>query len=136
MPLVEYVPDPRRYEDIFSNQVGYGAIVRYRGQYQNGSGFFPQILKNIFAKIANFARPILRAAAPHARAAIEAAQPHLNETATGFIQETTSKLSDAVTHKLTPQEGSGVRKKKRYAKPSAAVKRIRRIPPLNIPDFI
>ncbi|XP_055345379.1 uncharacterized protein LOC129593196, partial [Paramacrobiotus metropolitanus] len=64
MPLVAYVPDPRRYENVFVSQTGGSALIRYRGTLQNGSGF-PQILKNLFAKLSAFAQPILRKAAPH-----------------------------------------------------------------------
>lgn len=113
-------------------------MVRYRGSlYQNGSGFFPQILKNLFSKIANFSRPILRAAAPHAKAAMLAAQPHLREAASGIVKNTTDHISNAITRKLAPQEGSG-RKRKRKAtreKPPKKGRKTRRIPPLDIPDF-
>jgi hypothetical protein len=137
MPLVEYVPDPRRYEDIFANQVGYGPIVRYQGSnLQNGSGFFPQLLKNLFAKIANFAKPFVTAATPHVKSAFEAAKPHLRDAASGAVKEATSRVTDALARNLAPQqEGSGIRKKKRYAKKTTTVKRIRRIPPIDIPDF-
>lgn len=138
MPLVEYIPDKGRYEGIFSNQVGYGPIIRYRGShYQSGSGFFPQVLKNVFAKIVNFTKPIIAAAAPHAKAAVLAAQPHLREAATGVVKETTDRLSKAIANKLVPQEGSGrKRKKKTVGKKSLRrSKKLRRIPPLNIPDF-
>jgi len=82
MPLVAYVPDASRYNNVFVSQFGTGVMTHYRGSpYQNGSGFIPQILKNLFSKIGNFVKPILRQAAPHAKAAMEAAAPHLKEAA-------------------------------------------------------
>jgi hypothetical protein len=130
MPLVAYVPDPRRYEDIFVVQTGHGPFIRYRGSLQNGSGFFPQVLKSLFAKIANFARPILE---PHARAAFEAAKPHLKEAASGLVKEATSKATDLISRRLTTQEGRGRKRRKTARK---AVKKPRYIPPKNMPDFI
>ena len=88
MPLIQYVPDPRRYEEVFVVQTGHGPFIRYRGSMQNGSGFFPQVLKNLFSKLINFARPLVE---PHAKAALEAATPHLKEAATGLVKEATSK---------------------------------------------
>ena len=77
MPVVTYVPDVGRYEDVFGSQQGSDVMVRYRGsKYQNGSGF-PLFLKNIFSKIGSFVRPLLQQAAPQAKAAMNAAAPHL-----------------------------------------------------------
>lgn len=138
MPLVEYVPDPRRYEDVFTTQTGHGPIVRYRGShFQNGSGFFPQVLKNLFSKVASFAKPFVAAAAPHAKAALAAAQPHLSEAASGLVKEATNRLSEAVSRRLSRQEGTGRRKRKKSKKSrsSSKRKRLRRIPPIDIPDF-
>ena len=131
MPLIPYVPDPTRYDDVFVIQTGQGPFVRYRGSLQHGSGFFPQILKNLFAKIANFARPILE---PHAKAALEAVKPHLKDAASGFVKEATSRVTESINQKLAPrQEGRG-RKRKPVAR--RASKRPRYIPPKNMPDFI
>ena len=135
MPLVVYEPDVKRYEEVFSHVQGGGnPMVRYRGStYQNGSGF-PQILKSLIAKIASFAKPILSAAAPHARRAFEAAEPHLREAATTAAKDVTNRAREALSQKFaTLQEGQG---RKRLARKSYATKRIRRIPPVDLPDFI
>ena len=129
MPLVTYVPDVARYEDVFGSQSGSGVMVRYRGSpYQNGSGF-PLFLKNIFSKIGSFVRPLLRQAAPHARAAMNAAVPHLKDAATGAIKEAASQATQAIARKLSAQEGTGRRRGLTMKK-----KKTRRIPPFNIPD--
>ena len=134
MPLVEYVPDPRRYDGVFVSQLGYGPMIRYRGSSnQHGSGF-PQLLKALFSKIAAFAKPILRTAAPHARKAFEAAQPHLQEAATGLVRDVGSKATEAISKKLTElQDGSG-RKRKKIGQRKA--KKTRRLPLHKLPDFI
>ena len=130
MPIVPYVPDVARYQDIFGSQLGSGVMMRSRGSpYQNGSGF-PLFLRNIFSKIGSFVKPLLRQAAPHDRAAVNAATPHLKEAVTGAIKEAATQVTQAIARKLSPQEGSGkrrgvVKKKKR---------RTRRIPPFNIPE--
>ena len=133
MPLVEYIPDPSRYDDVFASQSGGSVMVRYRGSpYQNGSGFF-SLLRNVFSKVGNFLRPVLAHAAPHAQAAINAAVPHLQEAATGAIKDVASKASDAIGRKLAPpQEGAG-RKRKRVLK---ATRKPKRLNPFDIPDFI
>ena len=138
MPLVAYVPDPLRYQNVFGSiQGGGNPMVRYRGAaYQNGSGL-PQILKAIFAKLANFARPIISAATPLARKAFEAATPHLQEAATGAVKDITNRTVSAISKKLNPEEtqaGQGLKRQRGGRKISS--KRIRRIPPRNIPDFI
>ena len=103
MPLVAYEPNPKRYEEVFASQVGYGPIVRYLGSlYQSGSGFVPQILKTLFFKTARFSKPIIAAAAPHAKKAFEAAQPHLRDAVTGLAKETTNRISSAIANKLAP----------------------------------
>jgi hypothetical protein len=128
MPLVAYVPDPRRYDEIFLDQTGYGTLVRYRGSnLQNGSGFFPQILKNLFARF-------VRTAAPHAKAAFAAAAPHLKEAAGEVFKDTSKSIGDAISRRLAPQEGQGVKRKRRTLKPRR-VKKLRRIPPRDIPDL-
>jgi len=127
MPIVPYVPDVGRYEDVFGSQHGSGVMVRYRGSpYQNGSGF-PLFLKKIFSKIGSFVRPLLQQAAPHAKAAMNAAAPHLKEAATGAIKEAATQATQAIAKKLSLQEGRGVTKKKKR-------KKTRRIAPFNIPD--
>ena len=128
MPLIQYVPDPRRYEEVFVVQTGHGPFIRYRGSMQNGSGFFPQVLKNLFSKLINFARPLVE---PHAKAAFEAATPHLKEAATGLVKEATSKVASSINRRL--QDGNG-RKRRKTAK--RLIKRARHIPPQNMPDFI
>lgn len=133
MPLVQYVPDARRYDNVFVSQFGTGVMVRYRGSpYQNGSGFIPQILKNLFSKIGNFVKPLLRQAAPHARAALDAATPHLKEAATGVIKDVTTQAAEAVAKRLASQEGSGKRTRRGVTKKKTP--RLTRIPPYNIPD--
>ena len=134
--LVPYVPDQRRYEDVFGNhQSGAsGTMVRYRGNpYQNGSGFFPQVLKNLFSKLGTFVRPLLAKAAPHARAALSAAQPHLQEAATGVIKDVTNQAKEAIARKLTPQEGTGRKRKASSKGPKS--KRTKRIPPYHLADI-
>ena len=128
MPLVPYVPDPRRYEEIFVEQTGYGTLVRYRGSnLQNGSGFFPQILKNFFARF-------IKTAAPHAKAAFAAATPHLKEAAGEVFKDTTTRLGEAINRRLAPQEGQGLKRRRKALKPKR-VKRLRRIPPRDLPDL-
>jgi hypothetical protein len=65
MPLVEYTPDPRRYDGVFVVQTGYGPLVRYRGSNAQYGAGFPQLLKSLFSKIAGFVTPILKSAALH-----------------------------------------------------------------------
>ena len=87
MPIVPYVPDMGRYEDVFGSQHGSGVMMRHRGSpYQNGSGF-PLFRRNICSKIGSFVKPLLRQAAPHAKAAMNAAAPHLKEAATGLLKK-------------------------------------------------
>ena len=130
MPVVPYVPDVARYEDVIGSQHGSGVMMRYRGSpYQNGSGF-PLFLRNIFSKIGSFVKPLLRQAAPHAKAAMNAAAPHLKEAATGAIKEAATQATQAIARKLSPQEGSG----KRRGVTKKKKRRTRRIPPFNIPD--
>ena len=138
MPLVAYVPDPLRYQNVFDSiQGGGNPMVRYRGAaYQNGSGL-PQILKSLLAKLANFVRPVISAAAPHARRAFEAATPHLQEAATGAFKDITNRTVGAISKRLNPEEtqaGQGLKRQRGGRKTSS--KRLRRIPPRNIPDFI
>ncbi len=133
MPLVPYEPDPRRYDDVFVTQLGGAVLVRYRGSpYQNGSGFFPQVLKNLFSKIGALIRPIVRRAAPHAQAAMTAAMPHLQEAASGAIKEATAQATNAIARKFANQEGSGKRSRKAVTKKKT--KKSYRIAPYNIPD--
>ena len=107
MPIVPYVPDVGRYEDVFGSQHRSGVMVRYReSPYQNGSGF-PLFLKNIFSKISSFVRPLLQQAAPHAKAAMNAAAPHPKEAATGAIKEAATQATQAIAKKLSLQEGKG-----------------------------
>lgn len=89
MPLVPYALDRRDNEDVMIAKGGSGYVTRYHGSaFQNDASFFSQNLKNLFAKIANFSRPILRAAVTHAKVAFDAAKPHLGEAATGIAKET------------------------------------------------
>ena len=106
MPLVAYQPDPKRYDNVFTFiQGGGNPMVRYRGSaYQDGSGF-PQILKSLLAELAAFAKPMLRAAVPHARKAFEAAQPHLREAATNAVNDLSTKATEAISRRLSAQEG-------------------------------
>ena len=94
MSLIPYTPDPQRYNEVFSSiQGGGNHMVRYRGAaYQNGSGF-PQLLKSLFAR---FIKPVLSAAAPHARKTFEAAQPHLREAANSAVGHATARVSEAI----------------------------------------
>ena len=138
MPLVAYVPDPLRYQNVFDSIRGGGnPMVRYRGAaYQNGSGL-PQILKSLLAKLANFVRPVISAAAPLARETFEAATPHLQEAATGAFKDITNRTVGAIPKRLNPEEtqvGQGLKRQRGGRKTSS--KRLRRIPPRNIPDFI
>jgi len=124
MPLIPYEPDPHRYDDVFVTQIGSGLMTRYRGNYQNGSGFFPQILKSLFSKVSSFIQPLLQQAAPHAKAALNAAIPHLQNAADGAIKEASTLATQAISKRF--QQGSG-RKITRK-------RRTNRIPPYNIPD--
>ena len=134
--LVPYVPDPKRYDEVFVLSMAGGSMDRYRGSAtQNGSGF-PQILKSLFAKIASFARPLLRSAAPHAKRAFAAAEPHLKEAASGLVKDLTDKASTAINNGLDSiQEGQG-RKRRRRMKGAGRIKRLKRIPPFDLPDYI
>jgi len=133
MPLVQYIPDAGRYDNVFVSQFGTGVMVRYRGSpYQNGSGFIPQILKNLFSKIGNFVKPLLRQVAPHAKAALYAASPHLKEAANGVIKDVTSQATEAIAKRLAAQEGNGKRRRTGVTKKKRL--RLTRIPPFNIPD--
>ena len=87
MPIVPYVPDVARYEDVSGLQHGSGVMTRYRGSpYQNGSGS-PLFLRTIFSKIRSFVKQLLRQAAPNDRAAVNAAVPLLKEAVTGVTKE-------------------------------------------------
>jgi hypothetical protein len=130
MSLVEYVPDLRRYDGVFVVQTGYGPMVRYRGSNSQYGAGLPQLLKSLFSKLASFAKPILRSAAPHAKAAFTAAQPHLQEAATGALKEAGRSAVEAISKKLS-QEGNGKRKRTKRK----VIKKRKRIPPYNIPDY-
>jgi hypothetical protein len=134
MPLVEYTPDPRRYDGVFVVQTGYGPLVRYRGSNAQYGAGFPQLLKSLFSKIAGFVTPILKSAAPHARAAISAAQPHIQDAASNIVKEAGRGAVEAISKKLSEvQQGSG-RRRKSVGKLKSK-KRSRRIPPYHIPDY-
>lgn len=97
MPLITYVPDVRRFDDVFVSQVGTGSMSRYCGSvYQNGSGL-PHFVRNIFAKIGSFVKPPVSSAAPHARAAIDAAMPHLKDAADKAIIEEAANATEAIS---------------------------------------
>lgn len=138
MPLVEYVPDPRRYEGIFTVQIGYGPMVRYRGSHAQYGAGLPQVLKGLFAKLLSLAKPIIKSASPHARAAFEAAKPHLKEAASTLVSEAGRGAVEAISRRFNSdanksQEGSGrkVRRKTRKVKNHKRA----RIAPYNIPDY-
>lgn len=100
MPSVPYVPDLRRYEDVFAAQIRYGPMTRYRGSsLQNGLGLFPQMLKNLFAEVVGYAQPLLGAPAPLARAASDAAKPHLR-----MQQMMLSKMHGKKFQRLSPRD--------------------------------
>ena len=135
MPLRPYVPDVRRYEDVFLTQMGAGVAVRYRGNpYQNGSGL-GSFFRTLLAKVGNFVSPILKQAAPHAKAALEAAKPHLRDAAQGALKEVGSKVTHAIAKRFAPeeQEGSGRLRRRGVTKKKPRKRQIR-IPPYNIPD--
>ena len=130
MPLVEYVPDPRRYEGVFTVQTGYGPMVRYRGSHAQYGAGFPQVLKSLFAKLVAFAKPIISNAAPHARAAFEAAKPHLTHAASSLVSEAGKGAVEAITRKFSKaQEGNGKRKRVVRRRKRA------RVHPYDIPDY-
>lgn len=111
MVLVPFNLDPWRYEKFFLVQIGYKPLARYRGSgTQSGSGFFPQILKDIFASFAGFVHPILRLAVTYAKAALVAARPHLEEVVSDIMKEFGSKISQAISKNLNQQD-KGVRKR-------------------------
>jgi hypothetical protein len=157
MQLKEFVPDP----DLFlrmmeENQVGHGPLGRYRGAaMQNGAGFvLPAFLRTIFAKVARFAAPIVRSAAPHAKAAIAAAKPHLAEAGKTMVSETAktmaakldSLLASATTSpQADAQTGQGRKRRRRGTKAHSTkhpkmgrsrltIKKLRRISPSDYPD--
>ena len=133
MPLRPYVPDVRRYDDVFLTQMGAGVAVRYRGSpYQNGSGL-GSFFRTLLSKVGNFVSPLLKQAVPHAKAALEAAKPHLQEAAQGALREVTSQATQAIAKKFAPQtqEGSG---KGRKGVTKKKKNQPRRIPPYHLPD--
>ena len=89
MPLVPFVEPEGLHEELFTSyQIGHGeALARYRGSYvQNGCGFMlPAFLRTLFTRIASFAKPIIKTAAPHVKTAFEAAKPHLKTAASTVL---------------------------------------------------
>ena len=95
-----------------------------------------QVLRSLVSKLAGLAQPVLRAAAPHAQKVLEAAIPHITDAATTAVKNTTDRAAAAISKRIAAvQEGHGVAKKRRASKKPYSVKRIRRIPPRNLPDF-
>ena len=135
MPLIAYEPDPKRYDEVLTSiQGGGNLMVRYRGSaYQNGSGFL-QVIKSLLAKLAAFAEPMLRAIVSHARKVFQAAEPHLMEAATTTVNDLSTKATEAISRRLSAQEGQG--RKRRRTPASRKVKRLCRIPPRNLSGFI
>lgn len=72
---------------------------------------FSRIYKAIFSFIAGFAKPRIRRAVPHAKAAFVVARLNLEEAATNIFRETSSKIPIAIDQKLNGQEGRGSNKK-------------------------
>ena len=135
MPLITYEPDPKRYDEVFTFIQGGGkSMVRYsRSAYQNGSGM-PQVIKSLLAKLAAFAKPMLGAAVPHARKAFQAAEPYLREAVPTAINDLSTKPTEAISRRLSAREGQG--RKRRRAPANRRAKRLCRIPPRNLPNFI
>jgi hypothetical protein len=145
MVLKRFEPDTSLYDHIFdSNQVGHGALGRYRGSdLQNGAGL-GSFLRGLFSRVARFATPLVRSAAPHVKAGFTAATPHLREAAQSVLTEAGSALAKKVGNLLDPtttQTGSGrapiTKKKKQKPKQkrrSRKTIRITRLPPYDVPD--
>ena len=114
--LTPFVPDSSLYDDILSNnQVGNGALGRYRGSaFQNGAGL-GTFFRGLFSRFSRFATPLVRSAMPHMKSAMESAKPHLstaaqtllNEAGKGIVQKISSALTPR-TAEVAEQSGSGI----------------------------
>ena len=151
MGLKPFNPDAGLYEDILShNQIGHGALGRYRGsELQNGAGL-GSFFRSIFSRVARFATPLVRSAMPHVKSALESAKPHLgaaaqsvvNEAGKGIAEKISQVLSSASTAQQStgdPQQQTGTgRKRRRAVGVSVSRKkrgsRLSRIPPFDLPD--
>ena len=158
MGIQPFNPGTDLYEDIFSqNQVGHGALGRYRGSdLQNGSGI-ASFLRSMFSRVARFATPLIRNAMPHVKSALESAKPHLGAAATSLMNDASKELTAKISRvlapsatstaatpqpgQLDPQSGSGRRKRIRRApqqvsnkRPKKRSKFLQRIPPFDLPD--
>lgn len=75
---------------------------------------FSASLEDLFAKIASVAKAILRSAAPHVEAAVEAAKQHLGEAANGIMKEASTmcaklwRVLRATTKKVPVYENESV----------------------------
>ena len=156
MQLKEFVPQPELFIQMMEeNQVGHGPLGRYRGAaMQNGAGFvLPAFLRTIFSRVARFAAPIIRSAAPHAKAAMAAAKPHLAEAGKTVVSEAAKSVATKLDNLFStvtspgeePQVGQGRKrrrkqtssyaiKKPRTGRSRITVKKLQRISPYDYPD--
>jgi hypothetical protein len=139
MVLQEFKPEAGLYEELLmSNQIGHGPLGRYRGSdLQNGSGI-GSFLRSMFSRVARFATPLIRTAAPHMKAALESAKPHLSNAANTVVTEASKNIVSRIAETLgasQQQQGSGKRKiiQKKHPK-KRRIKNLSRIPPFDLPD--
>jgi hypothetical protein len=147
MGLKRFVPEEDLFEQIFSsNQVGNGALGRYRGSdLQNGAGL-GNFLRTLFSRVAKFATPLVRSAAPHLRAGLASATPHLREAAKSVLTETGNHLARKVSNlfdttseqQQQQQSGTGRKRKAISKKPHNPRRRktikLSRVAPYDLPD--
>ena len=104
MGLIPFVPDSSLYDDILSNnQVGNGALGRYRGSlYQNGAGL-GSFFRSMFSRFSRFAAPLVRTALPHVKTAMESAKPHLSTAARSVMNEAGKNIAQKIASAITPR---------------------------------
>ena len=88
MGIRAFQPDSGLFEELLiQNQIGHGALGRFRGsEFQNGSGL-GSFLRSIFSRVSRFTAPLVRSAMPHVKSALESAKPHLSTVARSAFDE-------------------------------------------------
>ena len=144
MGIKVFQPDSGLFEELLiQNQIGHGALGRFRGwEFQNGSGL-GSFLRSIFSRVSRFTAPLVRTAMPHVKSALESAKPHsstaaksaFDEASRGVVNKLLEIIGSAATESNN-QAGTGRKRKVIYKKklPRQSVTRLRRIPPFDLPD--
>lgn len=69
-------------------------------------------MKDLFAKVIGYKKPLRRAAVSRARAAFDVAKPDLKDAADDVIKYTTQRVFEANSRQFSPQEGHGIAQKR------------------------